>query len=554
MSQKENIITVKNLDTMDSFNNPSTILNNQFAAIVNFIFNGTALKARCPHKQIMAETTSGIWGVLAAHTYTTTSAHKLTYAMPNGKLWYLDYTATVPTEITLASATALSSSNNHACFAQHEGVEYVVDGTNMFSINYSTNAVTSQTAKLVAAGIDAPRFVIAWQSRLWVLDRFGNMVGSEAEVDVSTDGTPFDYTGGASGFYASLNNLDGYEVTGVAIMNQAMVISKINPYTGHGKMHVITGTSEVDFAAKEVAGSVTFLGRSGVAVGEKIFGLTQRGFEFLGTAVEKGEVFSSSDTTSVNKQLASFEGEEVPDVLQDLLAEINSDNYGLIRATYDPALNTYFCSIPAGENADKNNLLVTVNFTNHKIRFALMTGFAADIFLFNGFVHFFSDLGKLWRILDYDQTEYEEEEFHKLIITKKFDWGVNSAEFFIREFVPHLRTYKDDKEIEAYSRVFATEPSSGNILVDTDKAGSSTANNTTTLKWGQSFKPTRWETIIQDLDNYDYLVFDEFRPQVSVNGAGHAVQFILSDYSTGVNEHWDFTGFSLKGHVIKEER
>ena len=547
---------------MNSNEDPLIIGDNQFQLLVNVYHDGSKIRKRPPHKRIHngAATATGIFPPIGCGVFRTTASTWVVWGTSQGKMWRLRSTGASLAEMTLTSANALTT-GNRANFVQYFNLMYAADQVRLLEFDPSAATTTTNIFSIMAApsntGITAPYFLAYWQFRLWVADRAGRIAASEQEADVSDSGTdPWQFSGsGFTGFVNPVASGDGAQISGMAVNNTALVISKMSSIATEylGKTLKVTGTSQADFAVKEISPVIGYLGTSGQSIGSKLLGLTHSGFQYLNTVEEEGTT-TTAGALNTEKIVSGFQRNVIPDFIKDKLKDLNITYAEQVAGIYDPRNHCYYCSFPFGDST-YNSLTVRIDLSNNDIRMSLFTNTDAQYFFYmNGFVHFIDRRGSIWKMMDHDETTYEEESYTAIIMSKRFPMK-DSREFGnVREFVPEIETFDDNKTLKIFQHTYTTDTASREIVRSTDRQGIYTTTGDYALIEKLAFYPNRWNNLVFDMDDLDRQRFRTFRPSLQTNLNCNYSEFMIIDQQTDTDGSHDFTyhGYTVKGSTLGE--
>lgn len=555
---KDYIKEIRYCGSMNSYEDSLIIPDNQFELLVNVYHDGSKLRKRPPHKRIhnsdpSSGTKTGVWMPKGLGVYRTTGATYVIWATAQGKLWRTLSDGTSLSEITLSGGPALAP-GFLTDITQYYGNMFACDQNSFLELDVQGATATDLTALLSTpddTGITQPFRMAYYQFRLWVCDRLGRTAATQQEATIDVDPNPFKFTGtGATGFVNPIASGDGKLISGIAVNNTALVFNKMSAESDQylGGTFKLTGTSQDDFAIKEISSVISYLGTSGQSIGSKLFGLTQSGFQYLNTIESSG---TSTSTGSVNsdKVVSAFQQETIPEFVKDKLKELNIDFAEQVAGIYSPREHAYYCSFPY-QTSEWNNLTVRIDFTNNDIRMSLFTNTDAQYFCYmNGFVHFIDRKGNIWRMLDHDQTTYEEEEFTAIIMSKKFAMNDTREYGNIRSYTPEIKIDGDNKTLKLFYHTFNVNTASRAITRSTDRRGVEPTAGDYKLIKELGFYPNRWDNLVFDIDNLDYQEFDTFRPELQVNKQCDYSQFLIIDQSQDLDGTggWSFNGYKIKG-------
>ena len=549
--------------SMNSYEDSLIIGENQFELLVNVYHDGSKLRKRPPHKRIhwsdpASGTKTGVWMPKGMGVYRTAAATYVVWATAQGKLWRTLSDGTSLAEITLASANALTA-GNFCDLCQYFGDFYAADQVKFLELNVTAATAANLTAGLSApsaTGITAPYKMAYYQFRLALCDRTGRTALTQQEADISVDADPWKFTGaGATGFINPIASGDGKQISGIAVNNTTLVFNKMSsqPEEYLGGTFKMTGSSQDDFAVKEISSILGYLGTSGQSIGSRLFGLTHSGFQYLNT-VESLGTDTSSGAVNSEKVVSAFQQNVIPEFIKDKLKLLNINFAEQVAGIYSPREHAYYCSFPY-QVSEWNNLTVRIDFTNNDIRMSFFTNTDAQYFCYmNGFVHFIDRKGTIWRMMDHDQTTYEEEEFTTIIMSKKFAMNDTREYGNIRSFVPEIQIEGANKTLKLFYHTFTTDTATRVVNRSTDRKGISATVGDYKLIKELSFYPNRWDNLIFDMDNYDYQHFDTFHPELQVNVNCDYSQFLLIDQcqDTDGTKGWNFMGYKVKGSSAGE--
>lgn len=562
---KDIIREIRYSGSMNSFEDALIIGDNQFELLVNVYHDGSKLKKRPPHKRIhhsdqASGTKTGNWMPVGCGVFRNATATYVCWGTEQGKLWRLKSDGTNLAEITLASANSLTA-GNRCSIVQYFSNMYSADQVRLLEFDPSSATTATNLTSILSApsntGITAPYYMAYWQFRLWLGDRAGRIAACEQEADVSDSGTdPWQFTGsGYTGFVNPVASGDGAQISGIAVNNTALVINKMSAIATEylGKTLKVTGTSQADFAVKEISPVIGYLGSSGQSIGSKMLGLTHSGFQYLNTIEEEGTT-TTAGALNTEKIVSGFQKNVIPDFIKDKLKRINITYAEQVAGIYDPRNNCYYCSFPYGD-VTYNNLTVRIDLTNNDIRMSLFTNTDAQYFFYmNGFVHFIDRRGNIWKMMDDSLSSYEEEEFTTIILSKKFPMKDNREFGNVRSFIPELEIDGTNKTLKLFYNTFTTDTSTRVINQSTDRKGIVSTTGDYKMIEEFSFYPNRWDNLIFDLDNYDYQRFATFHPELSTNVNCDYAQFLLIDQvqDTDGTKGWNFNGYKVKGSTTGE--
>lgn len=560
---KDIIKEVRYCGSMNSNSDPIIIEDNQFELLVNVYHDGSRLRKRPPHKRIHnsdpdSGTKTGVWMPKGCGLYRTSAATYVIWGTAQGKLWRLKSDGTSLAEITLASANALTS-GNRVDICQYFGDMYAADQVKFLELNVSGGTATNLTSGLgtpSATGISEPYKMAYFQFRLWLCDRQGRTAATQQEADISSDPDPWKFTGsGATGFINPIAEGDGKIISGIAVNNTVLVFNKmtVKPEEYLGGTFKVTGNSQADFAVKEISSVISYLGTSGQSIGSRLLGLTQSGFQYLDTVEQLG---TSTSSGSVNTQniVSAFQQNIIPDFIKDKLEKLNINHAEQVAGLYSPRENAYYCSFPYGD-VEFNNLTVRIDLTGNNIRMSLFTNTDAQYFFYmNGFPHFIDRKGNIWKMMDFNETTYEEEEFTTIILTKRFPMQDTREFGSIRSFTPEIEIEGTNKTLKILYQTFTTDSATRVITKSTDRRGIDLTQGDYKLIEEFGFYPNRWDNLIFDMDNYDYQKFNVFRPEIQINKICDYSQLLIIDkvQDTNGTKGFYFNGFKVKGQTAGE--
>lgn len=556
--QQDIIFQIEKFGSMNSFTDPVAIEDNQLAFIGNFLYEGNKLVARTPHKRVTANTTTGIWSNVGGGTMRTSSATYKVYGLSNGTLWQTSSDTATPVQLTLASTNALTAGNRISC-TQHLNLFYIVDGVNLLEWDPAGSTLTSRTGKL-PSDITVPTFILSWRTRLIVTDADGHFSISKSDTAISS-AAPYDTTAGA--FSDVVARGDGLSIINVTAGERILAISKQLSRDRVTNMTTCSGTSSSNFELREASPSTGFLGTSAVQIGSDVFGLTPSGFRFLSVVSVTGE----STQTAQNVVGANFDTKKVPDYLDNYIQGINYTYANKITGIYNDIEDAYYCSIPYGSTITKNNLVIRVDFTNDDIRFTLFTNTNAQWFYkANGYIYFIDHLAQIWKMNDDTQTSYEEDEYHKLIITKAYNFNQIATTYRAINFSPEFKIYKpftanSPKNINVFFNGYRTAPDSGQVQFETNIGGTLGDPNAGRMQADQwiSSGPnaaTRYDMSISDLATMDTRLSNYVSKELPITQNVERVQGVISDQQDDTNGYQRFEVRSIlfKGKPESEKK